>query len=116
MRNKAIVAPAVLVVVFLVGFLPQYIKVKRLEAELRQAREGNVSADLRDLAGLAYYHANQKNYGIAAATTARFFNRVLEVSNQTTDENAKKTFEGLLNSRDTITAALAKGDAAAMGD
>jgi hypothetical protein len=68
------------------------------------------------LIGLAYVQANQKNYGIAAATTARFFNRVREVSNQTADENARKTFEGLLNSRDAITAALAKGEAGVVGD
>jgi hypothetical protein len=74
-KNRAIIAAIVLVVVFLAGFVPQYFKANRLDAELRQARQANVSAELRDLIGLAYVQANQKNYGLAAATTTRFFNR-----------------------------------------
>ena len=66
--------------------------------------------------GLAYVQANQKNYGIAAGTTARFFNRVREVANQTPDSNAKKAYEDLLIPRDKITAELAKGEAGVMGD
>jgi hypothetical protein len=116
MRNKVIIAGTVLFVVFLLGFVPQYIKVRRLEADLGQARERNVSGELRDLVGLAFVQASQKNYGIAAATSARFFNRVREASNQTTDANAKKAFEDLLSTRDKITAELAKGDAGVMGD
>jgi hypothetical protein len=68
------------------------------------------------LAGLAYVQANQKNYGIAAETTARFFGRVREMANQTTDAAAKKSLEDLLASRDKITADLAKGDAGVMSD
>jgi len=114
--NKAIIAAIALVVVFLVGFVPQYVKVNNLEAELRQARQGNTSAELRDLAGLAYFQATQKNYGIAAGIAQRFFNRVREVANQTPDANARKSYEDLLISRDKITAGLAKGDAGVMGD
>jgi len=114
--NKAIIVAIVLVVVFLIGFVPQYLKVNNLEADLRQARQANTSAELRDLAGLAYFQANQKNYGIAAGTAQRFFNRVREVANQTPDASAKKTYEDLLTPRDKITAELAKGDPAAMGD
>jgi hypothetical protein len=114
--NKAIIAAIVLVIAFLAGFVPQYLKVSHLDAELREARLGNASAELRDLVGLAYFQANQKNYGIAAATAGRFFSRVREVANQTPDGNAKKTYEDLLVSRDKITAELAKGDAGAMAD
>ena len=75
MKNKAVVAVIVLVVVFLAGFVPQHIKVNHLDAELRQVRQTCTSAELRDLAGLTYVQANQKNYGIAAGIVARFFNR-----------------------------------------
>jgi hypothetical protein len=114
--NKAIIAAIVLVIVFLAGFVPQYVKVNHLDAELRQARLGNTSTELRDLVGLAYFQANQKNYGIAAGTTARFFARVREVANQTPDANAKKAYEDLLITRDKVTAELAKGDAGVMAD
>ena len=85
MKNRAIIAAIVLVVVFLAGFVPQYIKANRLDTELRQARQANLSAELRDLIGLAYVQANQKNYGLAAVTTTRFFNRVRDAANQTAD-------------------------------
>jgi hypothetical protein len=114
--NKAIISAIVLVIVFLAGFVPQYAKVNRLDAELRQALLGNMAAELRNLVGLAYVQANQKNYGIAAGTTVRFFNRVREVANQTPDANAKKAYEDLLIPRDKITAELAKGEAGVMGD
>jgi len=116
MKNKAVTAVIVLVVVFLAGFVPQYVKVNHLDAELRQARQTCTSAELRDLAGFAYVQANQKNYGIAAGIATRFFNRVREVASQTPDANAKKMYEDLLNSRDKITAELAKGDPGVMGD
>ena len=106
MRKNAIIVTVVSFVVFLVGYVPQYAKVNRLDGELRQARLGNNSAELRDLVGLAY----------AAGTTARFFNRVREVANQTPDANSKKTYEDLLVTRDKVTAALAKGDAGVMTD
>src|SRR5215468_2113510 len=107
-KNRVIIAAAVLAGVFLVGFIPQYLKANRLDTELRQARQANVAAELRDLIGLAYVQANQKNYGLAAATTARFFNRVRDVGNQTADPNARKGLESLLVARDKVTAALAK--------
>lgn len=110
MKNKAIVAAAVVVAVFLIGFLPQYFKVNRLENELRQMREAVAGAELRDLAGLAYLQASQKNYGLAGETASRFFNRAREAA------AGKKAIEELSASRDKITAALAKGDAAAIGD
>ena len=116
MNNKLVISAIALVVVFLAGFVPQYAKVNRLEAELRQAQMGNTSAELRDLVGLAYVQASQKNYGIAAGTSARFFNRVRETANQIPDANARKTYEDLLISRDKIAAQLAKGDAGVMGD
>ena len=116
MKNKAVVSAIVLDVVFLAGFVPQYVKVNHLDAELRQARLGNASAELRDLAGLAYVQANQKNYGMAAATAARFFSRVREVADQTPGASAQKTYEDLLNYRNKITAELTKGEAGVMGD
>jgi hypothetical protein len=116
MTNKIIVAAAALVVVFLLGFLPQYVKTSRLEAELRQSREAYAAAELHDLIGLACLQTNQKNYGLAAATTAQYFNRVREVANRAQDASRRKALEDLLTPRDRITAELAKGDTAAIGD
>ena len=95
MKNKTILAAVVLIAVFLVGFVPQYVKVNRLENELRQSRQETTGAELRDLIGFAYVQASQKNYGLAAETSSRFFNRVREVANHTQDANRRKTLGDL---------------------
>jgi hypothetical protein len=91
-----------LVAVFLLGFVPQYIKANRLETELRQFRQEIGGAQLRDLIGLAYVQANQKNYGLAAETSSRFFSRVREMANQTQDASSRKAQEDLLALRDRV--------------
>lgn len=100
MKNKIIVAGVTLVALFLVGFVPQYLKANRLENELRQSRQAVAGLELRDLIGFAYVQASQKNYGLAAETSSRFFNQVREVANQTADANRRKALEDLLASRD----------------
>jgi hypothetical protein len=116
MKNRIIVVIILLVAAFLAGFVPQYIKVKRLENELSVARQESALAELRDLAGLAFVQTSQKNYGLAAATSNRFFTRTREVANQLPDANERKALEDLLASQDKITAELAKGDPAALAD
>ena len=116
MRNKVVLVAVLLVVVFLASFLPPYAKARRLESELQAARRTQVLAQLRDLASLAYFQASQRDYGLAAGTSTRFFNRAREVANQAQDIGAKKPLEDLLNLRDPITAGLAKGDPAVLSD
>ncbi len=116
MRNKVVVAAIVLIAVFLIGFVPQYLRARRLIRELRDARQETAGAAIRDLAALAYVQANQKNYGLAAETSTRFFNRAREVANQMADPNRRKGLEDALTLRDRITAELAKGDPAVIGD
>src|ERR1700676_2115752 len=114
--NRIIVVIILLIIVFLAGFVPQYIKVKRLENDLSVARQENALAQLRNLEGLAFIQASQKNYGLAAGTTKQFFSRTREVANQAPDANGRKALEDLLASQDKITAELAKGDQEALGD
>jgi hypothetical protein len=112
--NKFVVAVVLLIVVFLAGFLPTYAKANRLENELREARREHSLAQLRDLACLAYFQANQKDYGLAAGTSTRFFDRTREAAKQEPDSSAGKPLEDLLSLRDPITAELAKGDPAVL--
>ncbi len=109
MKNRLSVVVVLLIVVFLAGFLPQYAKAKRLENQLRAVRQENSLAELRDLVGLAYLQASQKDYGLAAGTSTRFFDRTREVANQTPNPRSK-SLDDLLNVRDKITTQLAKGD------
>ena len=116
MKNQVILVIILLIIAFLAGFVPQYSKVKRLENELSIARQENDLAQLRDLAGLAFVQASQKNYGLAAGTSKQFFSRTREVANRAPDANGRKALEDLLASEDKITAELAKGDPEALGD
>lgn len=116
MKNRVIVVIILLIIVFFAGFVPQYMKVKRLENDLSVARQENALAQLRDLAGLAFVQASQKNYGLAAGTTKQFFGRTREAANHAPDTGGRKALEDLLAFQDKITAELAKGDPEALGD
>lgn len=115
MRNKFLLVAVLVVAAFLAGFLPQYVSAQRAAGQLRQARQENAYAELRDLAALAFVQASQKNYGLAAGTASRFFNRTREAANQM-PSGERAALQALLAPRDRITAELAKGDAAALGD
>lgn len=115
-KSRIIVVLVLLIAAFAAGFIPQYLKASRLANALRGARQENSLAELRDLAGLAYLQASQKDYGLAASTTTRFFNRTREVAGQTLDSSGKKPLEDLLSLRDTITTQLAKGEPGVQND
>jgi hypothetical protein len=115
-KNRIIVVIILLIIVFLAGFVPQYIKVKRLENDLSVARQENAVAQLRDLAGLAFVQASQKNYGLAAGTSKQFFSRTREMANRAPDANERKAFEDLLASQNKISEELANGGPEALGD
>jgi hypothetical protein len=115
-KNQIIVVIILLIIVFLGGFVPQYVKVKRLENDLTAAKQENALAQLRDLAGLAFVQASQKNYGLAGGTSKQFFSRTREVANRALDANGRKALEDLLAFQDKITAELAKGDPEALSD
>ena len=111
-----LVVAVLLIAAFLAGFLPQYLKGTRLANELREARQENYMAELRDLAGLVYLQASQKDYGRAAGTSTRFFERTQEVANQTPESGDRRSLEDLLSLRDKITVDLAKGEPGVLND
>ena len=87
-----------------------------MEGELHALQQAKANAELRDLAELSYVQASQKNYGFAAATSARFFNRARELANQAADPPARKALEDLMPPCDKITAELVKGDPGVIDD
>lgn len=119
MKNRLILWVVLLVVGFLAGFIPQYIKAQRTQSELTTARQqlstcqlGSQLSQLRDTAALMYIQASRKNYGIAAEQAAHFFDQASQVAGSTSDARLKNTLQQILQSRDEITAQLAKGDPA----
>ena len=115
-KNRIMLVAVLLILTFLAGFLPGYVKGQRQERELREARQENSLAQLRDLASLAYLQASQKDYGLSAGTSTRLFDRIREVANQTPESAQRKSLEDLLRLRDPITAKLATGDSEVLNE
>ena len=116
MNNRIVGIAVALVVVFLAGFVPQYVRANRLDSELALSRSAYAGAELRDLAGLAFLQASQKNFGLAAETCGQFFNRVRDAATQAPNAGRRKGLEDLLAPRDHIVAGLAKGDPVVIGE
>ncbi len=116
LKNRIMFAAIVLILTFLAGFLPGYVKRQRQERELDAARQQHSLAQVRDLAALAYLQATRKDYGMAAGTSSRLFNRVRELANQAPDRVGRKSLEEVLSLRDPITAKLAAGNSEVLSD
>lgn len=114
MRNRVLLWAAVLIGVFLLGFLPPYVRAGRLEAESRESALKLKRLEIRDLAALAAVQAAQKNYGLAGQTASQLFNRLREAASSTENADERRALEDLMKDRDSVTAALAKGDAGAV--
>ena len=115
MNNRVIAGVIGAAVVFLIGFVPQYMKCHRLENELQACRQQNGGAQLRDLIGVVYVQANQKNFGLATETSGKFFNLAHQAAQQSGDPERRKALEGLLSMRDNVITQLAKGDSGVIG-
>jgi hypothetical protein len=114
-KNRLLLWAALLIGGFLLGAVPYGLRASRLEGELRAATDRNRKADLRDQIALAYVQAAQKNYGLAAQTASQYFSRLPEVSGSVDDPARRSDLEKAGSARDSVTAALAKGDAAVLG-
>lgn len=110
-RNKIVLTGVLLLSTFLIGYVPGYLQGQRLERELSKVRQEISLAELRDLAGLAYLQALQKDYGLAESTSTRLFTRMGEVARQTSHARLRTSLEELLRRRDPITARIATADA-----
>jgi hypothetical protein len=116
-KTLLIVGGSLVVAAFLLGFVPQYRKVKDLEDQLDSTRhelkleQSKLQmADLSLLIGLVYVEANLKNFGLAGQHSTKFFDRVRTMAGSETDPNRKAFLQEALSRRDAITAGLAKGD------
>ncbi len=114
--RKYLIWAVVLIVVFLLGYVPQAVKSAHLDSELKEASARNQEADLRDLAALAYIQAAQKNFGLASQTAGQFFSRVQELAGKAMGTPKKKDYDEIFTFHDKVIAELARGDSAAIGD
>jgi hypothetical protein len=110
MRNKIILWVLAFLAVFLIGFGPMYVRATRAEDQFETASQEVQRLRVRDALALTYLQAAQKNFGLAAESSSRFFTQARELSDRATDSEMKKSLEAILGARDKITAGLAKGE------
>ena len=116
-KFKIISSGVVMLAMFLVGFVPQFVDKRRLQTELEDARTRLSAAQvqieidgIRSLAGELLLRASQQNYGIAATRSTELFNKVGALARETNDESLKPSLSALLSARDSITSGLAQGN------
>lgn len=116
--NKWIAGLVVLLVVFLGGFVPQYLEKRRLQDELEETRTRLSAVQLqseidkaRNLAGRMLLEASRQNYGTAGEHSTHLFNQLRDLADRTTDPALKSSVMGLMEARDAITSGLAQGSA-----
>ena len=119
-RKPAIIGAAVLFLAgLLIGFIPQYLNGRSVQArldetgqELSIARERAEMYEVSSLIGAVYLETQSKNFGVAGEYSTRFFDRVQALLAQGTDPARRDFLQQALAQRDAITAGLAQGDPA----
>ena len=116
-RTLLITGASLLIVGFLLGFIPQYLTNRSLNGQSAAARAetDSVRAQMRLdelglLTGRIYLETNLKNYEMASKFSTRFFDGVRAEVSQTSDPARQKLLQTILTKRDTVTGGLAKGD------
>ncbi len=116
-RNLIVLAATALVVVFLLGFVPQFRNASRLRDELnvrdqrieRFQREAALSRT-RDLASLLHVELTRKNYGVAEKHATALFNHVRSIMSDASFQPLQGGFDEILGQRDAMVSSIAKSD------
>ena len=123
MRHKLVLWFVLLIAGFLVGLIPQYARLQRLQNELSAStnqlgscQSSEQLSQLRDTATMIYLEAVQKNYGKAGEHSKEFFDQAQRIASSTEDPVVRNLLRDTLATRDQITADLAKGDVAALSE
>ena len=120
-RALTVIVIVLIAVAYGLGFWPQYQKAQKAQSDLK-----TVSAEMGVLQGqvrlcrlqdslLALVKSTtEKNYGDAGAISTGFFTAVGDEVSRQTDPQVKAGLTSILQQRDAVTAALAKGDPSAL--
>ena len=122
MKRAVIITGVILIgVAYVLGFWPQYQKVQMTRQQLEQANGELAGSQARN--GLyrlqhellaVIRQSNQKNYGQASALSTKFFDSVRDELPRQSDPKVKTALQSILQQRDAVTSALAKGDPGAL--
>jgi hypothetical protein len=123
MFRKLVFGLVLLILAFLSGFVPEYQRLRQARAnlsttagQLDSCQLGQQLSQIRDAASLTYLEATRKNYGVAGQHSKQLFDQSQHIVNSTGNETLRSTLNDVGTKRDSVTAALANGDAAVIPD
>jgi heme/copper-type cytochrome/quinol oxidase subunit 1 len=105
-----------LVIGFFLGFIPQYMKAHVVQEHARTCEAGLQLAQFGKFGALTYISATQLNYGMASGYAQQFFEQAQRLASSTSDPAIRNTANEISSARDKISADLAKGNAAVLGE
>jgi hypothetical protein len=94
----------------LIGFVPQYVKVRDLRRQVNVCNAAYQLGEARRYATLAYVSATQLNYGTATQYASQFFDRVHQMAATNSDSSGSAMLNDVLSARDKIMSDLSKGN------
>jgi len=108
--QKIAVGAAVVIVAFLLGYIPACVSARNAEQQKAQLEYKVRLADLRDKIGMASYEVNRNNYANATESSTLFFDGLAKLIGDARDEAFRQKLEAMLARRDEITTNLAQAD------
>ena len=110
MAQKIAVGAGVVIVAFLLGYVPSCVRAGSAERQKEQLEYRVRLAELRDEIGMASYEVNRNNYASAAEFAGLFFDGLLKLIGDSRDEAFKQKLQQISARRDEITTNLAQAD------
>lgn len=99
----------VLALVFLLGFVPQWLRVRSLDSQLNESRYELALLELEGRAGAALAEAQRGNYERARQLMTGFFSG-LQGRTVTFEPSARQEVEAILRQRDEIITLLSRAE------
>lgn len=106
---------------FLLGFVPEYLKNRDLQAQLQNPRK-TIDAlklqlqmsDLRDAASLMLLELSRQNYGLARDYSGQFYIKLKDAIDTAQDPALKNSLEDLATTRGSLIGELATANPSAL--
>ena len=109
-QKKILVAAAAILLAFLLGYTPSCVIARNAQSRLAAAERKIRMTDLLGQIGMSSYEANRNNFANASQFSTDFFNGLMKLIEETTDEETKKKLQTMLALRDEIITNLAQAD------
>jgi hypothetical protein len=106
---------------FLLGYVPEYLKNRDLQAQLQNPQKMIDAlklqlqmSEVRDAASMMLLELSRQNYGLARDYSGQFYSKLKDASDAVQDPALKKSLQDLAATREALTGELATANAAAL--